>query len=72
MNAPFPQYFNFVKFKFLGFTNSKRVDASSNTETKAALDKALMEQMQRITMKQRQAEKEAVSPVLYIFTRFGE
>ena len=68
MNEPL---FKIICFKnrflnFEGFTNAKRVDASSNTEIKAALDKALMEQMQRISLKQKQAEKDAVSAVVAV------
>jgi len=51
-------------FEFLsGFTNTKRVDASSNMEFKAALDKALMEQMQKLSIKQKKAEKEQVANI---------
>ncbi len=53
-----------------GFTNTKRVDASSNMEFKAALDKALMEQMQKLSIKQKKAEKEQVANIFIFVTTF--
>ena len=45
---------------FEGFSNSKRVDPSAVDDFKAALDRALTEQMQKLALKQQKAEREEV------------
>ena len=49
-----------TKQSFEGFSNALCVDPSAVDDFKAALDRALTEQMQKLALKQQKAEREEV------------